>query len=844
MKTDGHWLDAATAYVESLKRDPLSSSTWVQLGHRLKEGQALDAAENAYRFAIDCDGIDPDPRLHLGHLLKRRGQLAQALKTFIDLQTLAHAPDVAQEIRGLRVALHPANRGTENTLGELEPELPVALASGLVDAEAFLTHAIADIDQQEASRATVRVKRFTRKREFRVNLVPKAHLVITNGVFVATTDCAQFAVVSEEPYIVGWVEIDIGIEADVPFVEPIFLIEHSSRWQAHSSVRLKPLNGRFHAICLLAEPVVSLRLDPMGFKGAFTVTHFTLKQIGISKVLKHARKMAPGATSRLLKSWYRHRSLTILTRDLAESLAYPGLDAYQRWLSQYDVPSSAKSALQRQEVARWPKRPALTVCLQFNPSDPVMMEETLSSLKTQSYPDWSLCLLPDRPLRWDEQNHFERTCDGIPGVSIHADITSAIDAAGQGYIVTLTAGNRVSPSALFRIAEEIFARQCADLVYCDEDHLCGEKRCDPLFKPDWDADYQAATGYVGDFFAIRCDLLTNADLKHAFVSENWAKVVLRAIENLSKPSIIHIAEVLHHRRLPPAKVVSNVFSTSAHPVLDVWPSVSLIIPTRDSVDLLRQCIESLRFKTDYPDLDILVIDNGSTEAATLTYLEELAQTPTISVVPVPGPFNFSRLNNIAVARARGTIVGLVNNDILAVEPDWLKIMVTEAVRSQIGAVGAKLLYPSGHVQHAGIACGVGLVAAHPHKFRDLNDSGYMCRLSSKHRVSAVTAACLVVEKRKYLEVGGMDEEHLRIAFNDVDLCLKLGKAGYHNLITPQARLIHLESATRGLDMGPEKTDRYLKEAETMIDRWSSVIHHDPYYSPNLTHEREDYSIKD
>jgi GT2 family glycosyltransferase len=838
----GRWFGVATLYADAVLRDILSPTNWVQLGHALKESGALSEAEAAYRSAIACDGADPDPWLHLAHLLKLQNRLEDALTTFETLRTFAHPPDVSQEIRGLCVALLPANRMLRQSVGtETTSALPRELRTVLQQTQSLFRKALTEDEEPSLKRVSPSI-RLRGRRNLGAKLVPRAHLVIRDGIFVATTSNPQFDILFDGPLSGGWVEIEVGIEAEVPFVEPVLLIEHWQRWQKFSYAKLRPRTGRFHAICFIKEPALNLRLNPIEFAGPFTVTHFTLQPISIFKVIKIAWDLADDTARRGLLSWYRHGSFTNAMQDLAAFLAYPGLDSYQRWTATHGVTTPAESASQYQQVERWLDRPHLSICLLYGPSDGVEIEETLSSLKLQSYLEWSLCIVHNRPLNNEDRRYLDHICEGLPKISLHDSMASAVSAIGQDYVITLHAGSRLSPKALLRFAEEIIEGCDASLIYCDEDHLRDGKRCEPLFKPDWDPDFQAATGYIGDFLAIRCDLLKHAYVHPTSSYETWSEVVSRVIANLSNPRVIHIAEVLHHRRFSQAERDAFATSTSTQPVVDTWPSVSLIIPTRDSVDLLRQCINSLRSQTDYPNVEIVVVDNGSTESTTLAYFNEIESAQNISIVRVPGPFNFSRLNNIAIEHARGSIIGLVNNDILAIEPHWLKVMVTEAVRPQIGAVGAKLLYPSGHVQHAGIACGVGLVAAHPHKFRARDDVGYMHRLSSKHRVSAVTAACLVVEKRKYLEVGGMDEEDLQIAFNDVDFCLKLGKAGYHNLFTPQARLIHLESATRGLDLSPEKAARYLKEAETMLSRWKTIILHDPYYNVNLSRKREDYSV--
>jgi GT2 family glycosyltransferase len=272
------------------------------------------------------------------------------------------------------------------------------------------------------------------------------------------------------------------------------------------------------------------------------------------------------------------------------------------------------------------------------------------------------------------------------------------------------------------------------------------------------------------------------------------------------------------------------------------PRVSLLIPTRDRADLLQPCVESLRERTDYPDLEIVVVDNGSTDPATLRYFRRLSRDERVRVLPYAGPFNFSAINNFAARQATGSVLGLVNNDIETIHPDWLREMTAQALRPEIGAVGAKLLYPSDLVQHAGVVIGLGGLAGHAHRFYPAEHPGQIGRLQAPQFFAAVTAACLVVERKKFEEVGGLNEEAFPVAFNDVDFCLKLFERGYRNLYTPYARLYHKESASRASDRSRREIARFRVEAENLRRRWSALIAHDPHYSPNLTRAAEDFSL--
>jgi len=268
----------------------------------------------------------------------------------------------------------------------------------------------------------------------------------------------------------------------------------------------------------------------------------------------------------------------------------------------------------------------------------------------------------------------------------------------------------------------------------------------------------------------------------------------------------------------------------------------LVIPTRNGHHVLRQAVSSIVEKTTYACYEILIVDNESDDAETLDYLRGLAQSPNIRILHYEHPFNFSAINNFAVQHCNGTVIGLINNDVEVIDPGWLDEMVRHALRPEVGAVGAKLLYGNGQVQHAGIVLGIGGVAGHGHKHFSRMAHGYFSRLDLVHDVGGVTAACMVVRKSLYEAVNGFNEDALTVAFNDVDFCLKLLEAGYRNVWTPYALLYHHESVSRGPEDTPAKQARFRAEVEWMRKRWGGRLLQDPAYSPNLTLEREDFSL--
>jgi len=274
------------------------------------------------------------------------------------------------------------------------------------------------------------------------------------------------------------------------------------------------------------------------------------------------------------------------------------------------------------------------------------------------------------------------------------------------------------------------------------------------------------------------------------------------------------------------------------------PLVSIIIPTRDGVGYVRQCIKSIYELTTYSRYEILLVDNDSSDPASLELIRWLEYEGLVRVVRRSGKFNYSAINNSAVQMASGEIVLLLNNDTAVITPNWLEEMVSLLLRPGVGIVGAKLLYPDRSVQHAGVILGIGGVAGHGHKHFPPDSAGYFSRLSIVHEVGAVTGACLLVRRDVYLEVGGLDAEWLPVAFNDIDFCLRVRDAGHRVIWTPHAELFHHESKTRGLDDTPEKLERLATEADVAMSRWGDALLSDPSYSPNLSLQSEGFAYAD
>lgn len=875
------WSAAAEHYARAFPLDP-SSALLVQYGHMLKEGGFLDRAAAAYRAALSWDGTDTDALLHLGHLLKRLGQRDAALETFRTLARIPGAPHVQPEIDGLVVAGLNVDHKRLAAPAAVLPEAPAALAAADADLVAWLTAARAERQAAfEAARAAAlpqvqkRSGRMSRATvEIQARVVPSAHLVIEEGVHRATTGRPRMRLEIPEPLTLtdledGWIELTLAIEAPGRHVDPVLLIEHDPGWADFTVVRLGRLaNGKFRAIFFVRAPVVSIRLDPFHAPGTFSISEPRLLRLSRTDVAMRAvRSYGTKPVPPFLQALVSSRGKDV---DGALEACFPPLadDPYARWIDEI-------------EAAGLPEVDPGLACpvrigwlLPVSGPDPAGAIATLASLKAQTRADWTLQVLlaASVPAKVRDALVTEAAADPRIGIvpggaeSVAARLNAGAENCGCDVVGHLEPGDRLSPDAMARFAAALAARPDTRILYCDDDQLDETgKRQLPRFKPDWNADYYLGHDYIG-----RAALLSVAEIRRvggyrdSFPGREDQDLILRVALPGAAETIGHLAHPLWHCPAEPTPADSvavvadhlarNAPEMRAVPgrvagtVKRVWPmpasppQVTLIIPTRDRIDLLETAVRTLLTGTDYPAFDILIVDNGSVEPESLTYLAGVGADPRVSVLRDDGPFNFSRLNNRAAEQAKGSVLGLVNNDIAVIESGWLTEMVSIARDPTVGAVGATLLYGSGHVQHAGMLGGVGAYTGHGHKFRADGDAGYMNRLVVQQTVLAVTGACLVVEAEKYRAVGGLDEENFRVAFNDTDLCLKLADRGWRTVFTPWARLHHHESLSRGLDLSGEQAARFRAEGECMVARWGDRLLRDPLYSPNLTHRYEDFAL--
>jgi len=560
---------------------------------------------------------------------------------------------------------------------------------------------------------------------------------------------------------------------------------------------------------------------------------------------------------------------------------------YSEWIRRYDTLTDATRAKMRQSAEGFARKPLISVVMPCYNPNPEWLRAAIESVRRQIYPRWELCIADDASTDPAIRCILEDYSRGDARIKvvfretnghISAASNSAVALAVGEYVALLDHDDTLTEHALFWVADAINRYPEAGLIYSDEDKITESgSRLDPYFKCDWNYDLFLSQNMISHLGVYKAESLRQVGgFREGLEGSQDYDLALRCVEQLDASQIIHIPRVLYHWRVHSASVAQNAdakpyayvaaeqalndhltrIGASAraerHPACswcrvryalpELAPLVTIIIPTRNSLNLIRQCVSSILDKTDYPNYEILIVDNGSDDPRSVGYFDTIGKDPRIRILRDDRAFNYSVLNNRAVQDARGELVGLINNDIEVISPEWLTEMVSIALQPGVGAVGARLWYHNNTLQHGGVILGVGGVANHSHKRLPKGHPGYSGRAILKQSFSAVTAACLVVRRSIFLEVGGFEEENLKIAFGDVDFCLRIRQAGYRTVWTPYAELYRHESATRGYEDTPEKQARFAKEARYMKERWGGLLLNDPAYSPNLTLEREDFSF--
>lgn len=685
----------------------------------------------------------------------------------------------------------------------------------------------------------------------------------------------------ERPLVPGWYRLEVryGHEGLVDcLVELLFE-------DGRTELRRVPYGDRNHVGCIVRWPSGVVGVDfhlngsqPLHREGAFVVEPASialrvaaLTRRGLRVLRQEPRSLGAGMIRFGLRLWRRDLALVPIAPPTP-----PEADAYNRWRALFDEEPERDRDLHEERLAALRNPPKISVV--YAPETPEEAAAATAMLERQIYGNWQLVLATQAPEQLQAALGTAPAGKGTiavcraDGSDEGARLNAGLAAVEGDFVIPLYAGLEMRSNALLELALASRRVPKARMIYADEDELSFEERANPRFKPAWSPEAFAVRDYVGDPVMMSAGSLREIGGWRRGLGEHASyDLKLRFADHVGPSAIVHLAKLLAHRTRTPARaphtgspchtrvleehlaragISARVVQDprSPHPRVEYAvptpaPLVSILMPTRDKPELLRRAIGTLLEATWYPAFELILLDNGSREPETLELFRSWQREPRVSVVPCPGAFNFSALNNEGARRARGEILLLLNNDVEIVDPGWLHEMVGLASRPEIGCVGAKLYYPDGTVQHAGVMTGPGGGAGHGHKLAPRTARGYLDRLVTVTNVSAVTAACLAVRADVYREVGGFDEVHFAVAFNDVDFCLKVATAGYRNVWTPFAELLHHESVSRGKDVRPQNAKRFASELAALQRRWSRRILHDPYYSPSLTMDGEDYGIR-
>ena len=585
-----------------------------------------------------------------------------------------------------------------------------------------------------------------------------------------------------------------------------------------------------------------------------------------------------------LKSPFDHSTASL--SQLVQTLRAPTHhNSYSDW-QQKHTPRPADLQKLTEMIEILPHKPLISVIMPVFNTPESFLRDAIESVISQIYPQWELCIADDastephvRELltRYQAQDSrikvkFRETNGHISHCS-----NSALELAQGEFVALLDHDDLLAPDALYEVALLVNRSPQVDMIYSDEDKVDEKGQLkDPFFKPDWCPDSFLSRMYTCHLGVYRRSLVDEIGrFRPGLEGSQDYDLVLRLTEKTAK--IAHIPRILYHWRIHDRSTAHNLENKSyaikaaekalgealqrrgepgkataskAHPGcytirydLREFRLVTIVIPTRDLGTVLDRCLASIFNKTTYSNYEVLVIDNGSIEPKTFLVFErwKKQEPKRFRCQALDIPFNYSKLNNYGVQQAQGDYLLFLNNDTEVLTSDWLTAMVEQAQRPQIGAVGARLLYPDGNLQHAGVVAGIGGVAGHSHKHYPGDHNGYFSQIQSINNYAAVTAACLMCRRDVFAEVGGFEED-LAIAFNDVDFCFKILEKGYRNVYLPHVVLYHHESKSRGYEDTPQKKARFQQEMVYMKRKWEKIIANDPCYSPHLTKDREDYSL--
>ena len=571
--------------------------------------------------------------------------------------------------------------------------------------------------------------------------------------------------------------------------------------------------------------------------------------------------------------------------------------SYEKWWARHAV-SGSELKKQREEFLTFSYAPLISIVVPLYQTPERYLKELLDSIKAQTYPNWELILSDGSGKEASLSPLVEKLAGGEKRIKLISspvplrivpNTNQAIACAKGEFLAFADHDDVLTPDALYEVVKALQEKPEAKLIYSDEDKMTmdGKKFFQPHFKPDFNGHLLCTVNYICHLMVARKETVLSVSegeqvLKDSMEGAQDYDLTLRLCEVVPREEILHVAKVLYHWRAHEASTAENPESKSyafdagqraleehyerLHRPAKVWqgeypglyrtrftweekPLVTVLIPNKDHVELLKRCMDSVAKRSTYRNLEFLIVENNSEDEETFAYYKSLQENPwgdegpKVRVITYQGGFSYSAIHNFAVPQAKGDYVLLLNNDTELIAEDAIEEMLSFCMEPEVGAVGARLYYEDDTIQHAGVVIGFGGVAGHCFVQQPRGFTGYMHRIICTQEYSAVTAACMMIKKKAYEEVGGLAED-LAVAFNDIDFCLKLGKNGYLVVYAPYAELYHYESKSRGLEDTPEKLARFNKEIQVFESRWGKILREgDPYYNKNLTLKSQDFSLR-
>ncbi len=684
----------------------------------------------------------------------------------------------------------------------------------------------------------------------------------------------------------AWVRIHAKIDTDVPVRARLYYADQQG-FNADKYFELKQdINGDINTLLRLPDNTIELRFDPLDEEGVFHLSQIIFYELGKIQLLqyllfpqiKKALSNPKNIPGQIKKSYliFKQNGFSGLKQELLK-----GQDEYDyaHWIMRNDTLKDNDIEAITKHIKRLEKTPCIAVIMPVYNTEIKWLQIAIESVQQQLYPYWELCIVDDASSKPQIKTFLQQWAAKDERIKVtfrdkngHISVASnnALQSASGEFIALLDHDDKLAIHALYHIAVSINQHPEVGLIYSDEDKINAiEDRYDPYFKPDWNPLLLLGQNYINHLSVYRKSWIDKVGgFRIGYEGSQDHDLALRVTEQLSAKQIIHIPKILYHWRALAGSTALNIeeknYTSSAaykalkdhfqrigkqqvnikalpygrwriqYPVPKKAPKVSLIMPTRNGYEVLYRCVESLYKKTCYPDFELIIVDNQSDDPKVLDYLKQLQEKQRAKVIHYDAKFNYSAINNYALSFSEGEIIGLLNNDLEIISEDWLYEMVSYAIQKEVGVVGAKLYYPDGRIQHAGVILGAGGIAGHAYARKPKEYPGQMDRAFLAQNMVAVTAACLLVRKSVYLEVGGLNEKELAVAFNDIDFCIRVHQQGYWNVWTPFAQLYHHESATRGYEDTPEKQARFQKECQYMETRWKKQLQHDPTFNPNLS----------